>query len=44
MVKAIQQQNNEIELLKAENKALKQKQQAIENEVLEIKKLLLNKD
>ncbi|AEH02313.1 tail fiber domain-containing protein [Lacinutrix sp. 5H-3-7-4] len=43
IVKAIQQQNDEIETLKAENKTLKLKQQAIENELLEIKKLLLNK-
>ena len=43
MVKAIQEQDEEIQLLKSENEALKAKHQAIENEIKEIKNLLLNK-
>ncbi|MGB2685549.1 MAG: tail fiber domain-containing protein, partial [Olleya sp.] len=43
IVKAIQEQSSEIEQLKAENEALKQKQLAFENELKELKKLLLNK-
>ncbi|WP_111707595.1 tail fiber domain-containing protein [Lutibacter citreus] len=43
MVKAIQEQNKEIELLKSENETLKLKQLSIENELKEIKSLLLNK-
>ncbi|WP_308992007.1 tail fiber domain-containing protein [Mariniflexile litorale] len=41
MVKAIQEQTEEIKVLKSENEALKLKQLAIEKELEEIKKLLL---
>ena len=43
MVKAIQEQDEEIQLLKSENEDLKAKYKAIENEIKEIKNLLLNK-
>ncbi|WP_284041390.1 MULTISPECIES: hypothetical protein [unclassified Polaribacter] len=43
MVKAIQEQSTEIELLKSENKALKIKQQEMETALNEIKTLLLQK-
>ncbi|GAL77881.1 hypothetical protein JCM19274_5594 [Algibacter lectus] len=43
MVKAIQEQTEEIQVLKSENEALKLRQEAMENELKEIKDLLLNK-
>ncbi|GAL61694.1 tail fiber domain-containing protein [Algibacter lectus] len=42
MVKAIQEQTEEIKVLKSENDALKLRQEAIEKELKEIKSLLLN--
>ena len=41
IVKAIQEENEEIKLLKSENEALKLKQQIIEEELKEIRAILM---